>query len=257
MNKPVFSVLTWNLNGYDKFRDLDESIVNKDAEYVYITNDRSITSNIWTVKYIDIEGDVWENCCKIRYNPFNYVNSDIVIKIDASIKINSDLTPFINLLNEKQYDCGLLVNVTQSTCIEDYLAWVNLGRYTYEDASKCINFLTKEMYDAFKYKGLYGNGFVIQRNDKFNNDWNRITYSILKYLSKDENTCERFDDPIFSFVLNKYFNDKKILTIDWMILDSDILTWFGHGNDFKVPIKRNHVGYLFNKPCDLYTIIKK
>ena len=102
MEKPIFSVLCLNLKNYDNFFDLDKSTINPLAEYIYITDNKSITSNTWTIKYVDLNenDDLWDFCYDVRFNPFKYVNSDVILRIDASIRINSDITPMINTFNE-------------------------------------------------------------------------------------------------------------------------------------------------------------
>lgn len=257
MEKPIFSVLCLNLKNYDNFFDLDKSTINPLAEYIYITDNKSITSNTWTIKYVDLNenDDLWDFCYDVRFNPFNYVNSDVLLRIDASIRINSDITPMINTFNEGKYDAGVLIHQKRQTLYDEYIAWVNTRNYPIEQAWKCMSFLSNENYDVFNYKGLYAETIVLMKNSKFTKDWNRMSYTFLKLLSDNENTIERLNQAISSFVLNKYFNDKKILPLDSdMLLANNHLAWYGHNCNIQLNSIRECEPYLFNKKCKLYSL---
>ncbi len=257
MNKPLFSVLCYNINSYDKFRDLDESVINPLAEYVYLTNDKSITSNTWTIKYIEFndDEDIWDICSKIRYNPFRFVKSDICVKMDASLSINVDLTPMIEKLINENYEAAVLLPAHRDTLFEEYVCWIENRKYPLEQAKKCLGFLTKQNFDVFNYHGLYCGGLSIQKNTKMNNDWNRITYSLLKFLSNDKKSCERPNQTISSFVLNKYFSDTKILPLKSTIISNNEFSWFSHGTDKLITFPHLIKSHLFNKPCEPYSIL--
>lgn len=260
MEKPIFSVLTLNINNYDYFFDLDKSIINPNAEYIYITNDKSLTSNTWTMKYVDFSenDDIWDFCYDVRFNPFNYVNSDIVLRIDASVKLSKDVTPLIDKFNDGNYDAGVMIHGERASLFDEYMAWVKLRNYPIEQALKSLGFLCNEGYDVFNYKGLYAETVVLQRRNKMTYDWNRMTQTFLKFLSIDGNKIDRLNQTIFSFVLNKYFSDKKILPLSQdMLRVGNVFEWFAHtnfGSLYKINPTIVCEPYLFNKKCELYSI---
>lgn len=261
MDKPIFSVLCYNFNNYDFFRDLDENVINPNAEYVYITNDHSITSNTWTIKHIDFNQEIgtWENCYRIRFNPFNYVNSDICIRYDASMQLNTDLTPLVDMFNEGNYDAGVVIHPQRTTQIEEYLEWIRLGclygGFTNEEALVALRYMSKQGHDVLNYNGMYCAGFVIQRNDSFNNLWNKMNYAILKKIAMPWQKIARLDQTIFTFVLNNYFSEKKIMPITFDILNGKEITMYEHTTGSIRNVEIIAEPYLFNEKCSPVRIL--
>ena len=44
-----YSVLTFNLGGYEVIHEIPKSAINPEIEYIYVTDDDSITSDTWTI----------------------------------------------------------------------------------------------------------------------------------------------------------------------------------------------------------------
>ena len=251
MEKPIFSVLTYNIGGYEDFYELDKSVMNKDAEYIYITDNKSITSNTWTVCYVDFDPNIKtpiEVAFEIRFFPFFYVNSDIVISLDGSMRIKKDLTPIIEKFNEGNYDAGVFVHNERDNIYDEYQIWKENG-YTYAElVDKDLEFFNKENYDLKNHKGLYVAAFFIQRNNEFNNVWNLMSYSICKYLGMDTVfKIERIDQCIRSFVLNKYFPDKKILPLSIDLTKGNFLSWMNHRSGTERILEQKIDYYVQNK----------
>ena len=66
-------------------------------------------------------------------------------------------------------------------------------------------------YDL-NYKSLFQGCFKIVRRGKTNSDFERLTMAFLKYLGTDTE-IERLDQTVYSFVLNRYFNNIKIMPV--------------------------------------------
>lgn len=260
MNKPLFSVLTYNLDGYETFMEINHEIMNPNAEYVYLTNDRSISSNTWTVKYVDYPENVksvFDAIYYFRYHPFDYVNSDVVLKIDGSVEMNTDMTPLIQFFIDKNYDIGVMIHQNRNTLLQEYLAWAQIRHYNIYQIEKCIKYIQEQNYDIVNYKGLYAATVQIQKNDDFNKNLNNLTYSTCKYLGEDnELGIERVDQIIHSFILNKYYSHKNVLALNSdMLLPKKEFTWHVHNNEKIInEVKRSCDAYLFNEKCMLYSI---
>lgn len=249
-----YSVLTWNIGGYEVLHEIEEK--TEGVEYVYVTDDRSITSSTWNVVYIDNPHpeDNFDLCFYIRYNPFEFVHSDTVIKIDGSMGVSGNLDKLIDVFWGNDYECAVSIHPTRSRMLEEYQAWVSQRNYPVEQANKCLSFMAAaEGYDVKEYKGLYQYNLMIQRKDKFNMDWNRMTYSLIKYLAPEGKEIDRLDQTIGSFVLNKYFNGAKVLPLSQNVSTSGrYFKWFAHNTDTPLNCEGIQFSqpYLFNEPVN-------
>ena len=182
-----FSVLTYNIGKYEVIHEIPKEAINPNVEYIYVTDDHNIKSHTWKVVYVDdLQGSIFDKCYQIRFNPFRYVRNNIVMRIDGSMPITSDVTPIINAFVEGNYDAAVMIHPWRSTMLPEYQVWCAARGYPVDQANKCLGFMyNKLQYDAVNYKGLYQGNFVIQRNDDFNNAWNLTTYDILKHLATE------------------------------------------------------------------------
>lgn len=247
-----YSVLTYNIGGYEKIHPILKKSPN--AEYIYVTDDTSIKSDDWTVVYVPKCDDGFEGCFNIRYNPFDFVHTDIVVKIDGSMTVSGDLDEIIEAFNIGNYDCCVEVHPSRCTMIEEYSAWVKIRGYDINQANKCLLFLQNgEGYDVKNHKGLYQYNFMIQRRNKMNMDWNRMTYALLKYLAPEGKSIDRLDQTIGSFVLNKYFKNSNVMVVDSKICDGSYLTWYAHNSDTKLKVGGQQcTPYLFNEEPQIH-----
>lgn len=247
-----YSVLTYNIGGYERIHPILKKSEN--AEYIYVTDDETITSDDWKVVYIPKQIDGFQGCFNIRYNPFDYVTSDIVVKIDGSMTISGDLDRIVDGFIAGGYDCCVEAHPSRQNLYDEYVAWINQRGYSVQQAEKVCNFIQYcEGYDVKNHKGLYQYNFMIQRHNKMNLDWNRMTYALLKYLAPTDDGIDRLDQTIGSFVLNKYFNKSNVLVVDESICNGSFLTWYAHNSDRPLNVaSQQTTPYLFNKEVLLW-----
>lgn len=248
-----YSVLTYNINGYEVLHEIEPNAINEEIEYIYVTDDHSITSNTWNVVYADdLTGSTFDKTYQIRFNPFKYVHTDIVMRIDGSMGIVRDVMPIFKVFEDGQYDMAVMIHPTRDQMIPEYEAWVRQRGYSVDQANKCLNMMASNDYD-FNYRGLYQYNFMIQRNDSFNLALNDITYKTLKAVATPPDTCERLDQTIGSFILNKFFSDKKLMPCGQYICDGVFFNWYQHNSNNRMNCddRNNITPFLFNKICDL------
>lgn len=246
-----YSVLTYIFGGYDTLHEIVEK--DKDAEYILVTDDKSLTSSTWNVVYDDtLTGlSVFDKCYKVRFNPFKYCSSDICLRIDGSFVVKKSLKDIIDEFETGNYDMSLMIHPVRNNMISEYQTWIKYRNYDINQANKCLNVMRSFGYD-FKYKGLYQCGFVIQRKNQLTDDVNSRTFFLLKMLGKDGN-IERIDQTIFSFVLNSEFNHINVMPVsETLITDSEYLSWCDHSTNEPIPPKKyTSTPFLFNKPCTI------
>lgn len=244
-----YSVLTYNLGGYEIIHEIPKEAINPEIEYIYVTDDHNIKSDTWTIVYVDdLTGSVFDKCYQIRFFPFKYVNTDIVMRVDGSMSITNDVMWLFDSFEKFGYDAAVMIHPGRNTMVPEYAAWCNIRGYSPDQAMKCLNFLFgKLQYDVNNYKGLYQGNFTIQRNDNFNNAWNLETYDILKHLATEPDTIERIDQTIWSAILNINYQYKNIMPISNLITNGQFFNWYVHGTETRMMSSVIPQQYLFNK----------
>ena len=96
-----YSVLTYNINGYEIIHNIDEELFNEmkeDVEFIYVTDDHSITSNTWTVVYDDsLTGSTFDKCYQIRFNPFKYVHTALLCVLTVLWESQGTLSQYLSI----------------------------------------------------------------------------------------------------------------------------------------------------------------
>ena len=226
-----YSVLTFLIGDYEVVHEIQEK--SERAEYILVTDNRSLTSSTWNVVYVENPhpDDNFDLCFDIRYNPWRYVHTDIVVKIDGSMGINKSLDEIVDFFNNG-FDLCVCIHPTRANLYEEYVAWVQQRGYDIKQAEKALSFFQyAEGYDVKKDYGLYQYNFMIQRKTRQNLLLNAMTLNLARYLAPADKHIDRLDQTIGSFVINKYFSDMKILPVDQTLFDGKFFTWYKHGSN--------------------------
>lgn len=230
-----YTVLTYNIAGYEILHEIPKEAINPDIDYIYVTDDHSITSSTWTVVYADdLTGTTFDKCYQIRFNPFKYTDNEVLMRIDGSMAIAKDVMPIFKFFMDGDYDCAMMIHPTRNTMYDEYVAWVKQRNYPVEQANKCLNFMAANGYDIKEYKSLFQYNFAIQKKNDINNRLNAETYQVLKVLATEPDTAERLDQTIGTFVINTHYPNLKILPVGQYITFSNYggyFRWCSHGTD--------------------------
>ena len=248
-----YSILMYNFNNYELMREPKE--VDPECEYVYVTDNPDLKSNVWKVVVATdlMDKPIYERCAYVRYNQFKYCTTDICISIDGSMQINKSLRKLYDEFMKDNYDIGLSIHPERHNLVEEYGAWIYTRGYDRMKAQKAINMMSALGYD-FNYKGQYQLGMKICKNTKRNQEINDLTFQLLKALDKDG--IERLDQPIYSFVLNYYHNDLKAFPMSQQVFQSEYITWCFHNTNNPIPYNKynDEDKYMFNQLVKLYRI---
>ena len=246
-DKPKYSVLTYIYNNYEIVHEVKEK--DPDAEYILVTDDPNLKSNTWTVVYDPI-GDMspWSKMYTIRFKPFNYVNSDIVVRIDGSIEIRKSLRPLVDTFIAGNYDRCMMLHPDRNTFEPELDCWVTYRGYNSKCRDRCLDMMRKMGYDLH-YKGLFQGCFEIVRNNTVNRDINNLTLGLMYYTGGD--TIDRVDQHITSFVINHFFSDKiKILPVsESIITNGKLMQWYVHHSNKPIIKPQTIPQMMFNIPC--------
>lgn len=243
-----YSVLTYIFNSYEFVREIDEKDPN--AEYILVTDDPNLKSDTWRIVYDEklLGLSVFDKCYYVRFHPFEYCSTDICFRIDGSIKVKASLYPIVQRFIERNADMMLMINPVFNHLHEDYAYWVKNRNYSRKCAEKALSSLRSLGYDE-SYSGYYQYGVCIQRNNSVIRELNETSYGLLRNMGVD-GVIERFDQPVVSFVLNKYFSGRiKIMPVsEYLITFSKYLQIYAHKSNVLPSINMNlKTPYLFNE----------
>lgn len=231
-NTKKYSVLSYVIGDYEIMHEIPQECMNDEIEYIFVTDNHSFTSSTWTVVYADdLTGSTFNKCYEIRFNPFKYCHTDIVMRIDGSMAINKDLMPLFMAFESTDADCMMMVHPTRNTMWSEYEAWCKTRNYPIAQADKILNFMANNGYDVKNYKGLFQYNFCIQRNNEIINRLNKETYDLLVTLAPEGEDIERVDQTVGSFVINTHYPNLKVFPTGQFICFGHYFNWCSHGTD--------------------------
>lgn len=159
--KPAYTILSFNFGDYDMLRE--PKAVDPNAEYVYVT-DRPTKSSRWKV-IVDsklVNRNPVYSAYYVRYHPFEFVSTDTVVIVDASVQINDSLAPIVDafLASNADYSPMLTDYKTDEAKMKFFLE--NLRRVSKEDTDKMDEYIVS--LGQTEWKGSIGCAFAIFRN---------------------------------------------------------------------------------------------
>ena len=250
-----YSVLTYIFGGYESVHEVLEK--DKDAEYILVTDDETLKSDTWNIIVDKMDGkSIMEKCYYVRFHPFVYVHTDMVVRLDSSIGINKPLGVFINKMEDGNYDRCLMIHPRRNTLTDEYHQWVRSRGYSQEQADYCLHILTQEFYYDLSYKGLFQGCFEIVKYNYINREINHLTYMYLHDVALNGD-IDRIDQTILTFVINYYFTGFlgtiKVLPVPQdVITDGRYMQWYYHGTNNPIKQFPSIEPMMFNKPCKVW-----
>lgn len=242
-----YTVLTYIFNGYEKVHEIREK--DPDADYVLVTDNPMLKSNSWRVVVEKFDRrSAFGKCYEVRFHPFRYAQTPVVVRVDGSIELRKSLKPLVDAFEEGGYDRCLMIHPHRNTFPEEYGVWVRTREYPLTQSAKCLMMMQRMGYD-FDYKGLYQGCFEILRDNQVNRDVQDLTFGLLCLLGHG-GKIERIDQTITSFVLNRFFADKiKVMAVEEdIITDGKLMQWYLHNSDVAIKRKEDKVeAWLFDR----------
>lgn len=231
MSKPIFSCVSYNFNDYELFYELPETAMNPDVEYLYFTNNKSLTSSTWTMVYMDSDEDPFYSVCNLRYHIFDHINSDIAILFDGSMRLQKDLKPIVDRFNEGNYDFASIIHPTRNTIYDELSAWVQQRGMDVNNANNMLNFMHNNGYDVMNYKGLWQINFMMLRRTDMIINMLKNTMDICLHFPEEGKKVFRCDQVVISFVINTHFSNMKIMPVGQYICFDHYFNWCTHGTN--------------------------
>ena len=178
----VYTCITGN---YDNLKDI--KFKEKNIDYICFTNNKNITSNDWTVKYIDEDLDNLTLARKIKILGYKYLSEyDITVWLDGAVEMLMPISTFIcECCDFEQYDM-ICFNHQLRDCIYDEInECVRVNKESVENALTLEKFLLSSNYP--KHNGLIESTVLVRKNimsvNKLMDDWFEM---LLNYSRRDQ-----------------------------------------------------------------------
>lgn len=258
--KPKWSVVTYNFNNYEKFYELPESVIDDDAEYIYITNDYTLKSKTWKVVYMNIDADPFYSVCYVRNHIFEIVDTDVVMLFDGSMRPIRSLHKFLECFNDGNYDYASIIHPTRQTVYDELVAWVQMRGMKPDNANKALNMMAANNYDVMNYKGLFQVNLMMMRRTDRVLAMQKDVMDVCCFLADEGKKAFRCDQVIYSFVINTHYQDLKVMPIGQYVCDTKkgmFFAWYQHNTDNVMDCTdvNNVEPFLFNHSVYLACII--
>ena len=257
MSEKKYSILMYNFNNYEIMREPEE--MDPECEYLYITDDPKLKSNKWKIIVDhDLDGlSPFDKCYRVRFNLFKYATTPVCIYVDGSIQIHKSLRKLYNDFIDSECDLGLNIHPERNNVYDEYNVWVRTRSYSPLQYTKSMLMFKAADYNIY-YKGLYQGTMRICKNTDLNKQIDSMVFDTLVKLG-DKEKIERLDQTIYSFILNKFFeNQVKVFPFAQQVFQSKYMTWCYHRKKLGIPFNKNCLNnkWLFNKKLKgLYCLV--
>jgi hypothetical protein len=243
-----YSILTYNIGGYEILHEVEKQL--DDCEYVYVTDDRTITSATWNVVYVENKHpeDNFDLCYTIRFNPFDYVSTDVVIRVDGTTTPCGNTDEIYQTFMDGDYDIGLFIHPERYRFDEELSIWEKYRNYSHEQTERVLSYVRENGYDVEHYLGIFQGNMMIHKNTELNREICEKTLKILKEIHDDGKLIDRLDQVMFTYVVNKFHSDIKVLPLGDNLLNGSYFNMYWHGSNNRIPVRvTSNKKYMFNK----------
>lgn len=252
-----YSVITCNFGGYEIMREIENPL--EDVEYIYITDDTTIKSNTWHIVYdnfYDQYNSAFDKVVIFRSKALEYINSDICIRIDASIQINGlSFENIIKELDKTGSDISFIISPRFSNIYGEMMDWNIQRNIPKEKTEQFMVYyrLNEKNDDIISKNTICTLGILIQRNNELNKQINKKQITILNDIKNINNDTHyyRIDQIVFTYVINKFFDYVRVLVLDYSVIFNEYTHICIHNSNvnlFDVLVSQASELYLFNKP---------
>ena len=205
----TYSIIQVATNNYDKVFDCGDK---ESLRNVLFTDTQTNVKN-WEIKKIKSNKEFpFDDIFGIRWNPFNFTDTDYVVWIDASIRINSSIKKYIEQMINGKYDFAVLTHFKRNDVFSEYCEWCNARNYKKETAFMWLNHFAENGLDV-KHSGLYQPGIMIFKNNLIMKNFCNDMVKELHYLDKDH--YERLDQTIMTMLLKTKYKNIKLLELPY------------------------------------------
>ena len=223
-----YTVLTYIFNGYENVHEVVEK--DPDADYVLVTDDPNLKSETWRVVYDPMPSySPFAKCYEVRFHPFRYTDTPIVVRIDGSIGVKQSLKPIVDEFERGKYDRCVMMHPYRNTMSVEYGEWVRTRNYPLSQAAKCMKAMERFGFNL-ETQGMIQGCFEVVRNNTVNNDVNDMVFGLLCLMGTGK--IERIDQTVTTFVVERFFKKIKLMAVsENIVTDGKLMQWYWHKSD--------------------------
>lgn len=229
-HKPRYTVLTYSIGSYNPPHNIAQK--TPDVDYICVTNRADCDGkciNGWIMQYDDaITAFSYIHAVYyVKQHVYQYVKTDIVIVIDASVAINGSLDLLVNKFVDGGFDFGLVKhkgNNADNPIVRDLEAWANMcGDKSIVDAQK--KYMAEHGCDLVR-RSLIQGGFAIYRKTALTQRYLAEVYRHIvactpsDVMRHSSDRCRVVDQSIRGWIADKY---KNIYRASIMCIESNIM----------------------------------
>lgn len=202
-----YTIIQVNTNNYDRVYENNDL----DAEERLLFTDIIHKVNNWTQIKLESNKDYpFDDVFKIRWNPFNFTDSDYVIWIDGSIAITGSVKRYIEQMIKSGADFATLKHPFRDNIYSEYLEWCRIRNYDKFKAFKWMAYMEENGWDP-KNKGLYQVTVCIFKNTDRVKEFGKAVIEQLHNFNGEH--LERLDQTVVTYLLKTKFKDLKIFEL--------------------------------------------
>lgn len=204
----TYTILQVITNNYDMIHDNADFQANKALLFT-----DSLNSNIKNFTQVEIPTNTdwpFDDVFRVRWNPFDYSDTDYCVWLDGSIQIKASIKHYVEEFAASGCDLAIVKHPSRDNVFDEYKEWVKRRNYSKEKAFKWLNYMTERGLDI-KHCPLYQPGIMFFKNNK---NVKKMALKVYDTLHKFNNGhVERLDQTVLSFLLATEFKDLKIFEL--------------------------------------------
>ena len=243
-----YSVLTILMGNYDILHELPFQNTNENVEFICVTDNKNLTSNTWTIVYDEDldkeEYNGFDRTFLVRYNPFKYCNSNVCIRLDATILPLCDLQDLASKFIEGNYDFGFCVHPTNTFLSNELDDWIKWRKCDQKEMQ--LKYITNVIgYDVNK-QGLIQNNIAIIKKSDVADEVHKGMIDILYECTDNEGHINRLDQTLLTAFFYQNYSHLKVLPISINMVKNGKIAQFVHKSKHKVDMHHKLSYYIFN-----------
>lgn len=205
-----YAVITY-IFGRNKEILREPLVIDKDVEYICVTDQKSLKSKTWKIIYDGMSGikSLRDKMAYVKYNPFKYTNAGIAMTIDGSLEIKKSLIPMFESMNG--YDIGLKKHTVRFNLKQELPCWILRGLP--EETVRKFEIMAKTDKINLENVPLYETCVVIHKNTNICKVIGQTNLKYMKFLGNNGNLIITNQCPL-SYIMSLYFKSRKIFYIN-------------------------------------------
>lgn len=193
-----YAVVTY-IFGKNKEILRDPKFIDKDVDYVCVTDQKDLKSDVWRIVYDEIPEVEWirDKMVVVKYDPFEFTDADRVCVIDGSLEIVNSLIPLFKSSEDK--DLLVKRHPVRNNLTSELEAWFNIRGMSRSSIDKFKRFAKNKKVDL-NNEFLIESCVLVYKNTPFTKELGEEVLNDMSFLG-DEGRFFLSNQCVLSLVL--------------------------------------------------------